>query len=130
MKGLKFVEILKVTFEKPGENDQLIVKTAYFNSPAQTITNQREIPEKLKLSKQQTLNEVAQWVSERSGWTIKSADNHYLNVVKYQQIKGSSYIKLRQELQNNAKGLINNDTECFRWCHIRHVNPQIKTHKG
>ena len=59
MKGLKFVETLKVTFEKPGENYQLTVKTAYFNSPAQTITNQTEIPEAVKLSKQQILNKVA-----------------------------------------------------------------------
>ena len=42
-------------------------------------------------------------------------------------MKGSSYIKLPQELRNSAKGLINiknEDNECFRWCHIRHLNPQ------
>ena len=43
MKGLKCVETLKVTFEKPASNDQLIVKTAYFNSQAQIIFNQTEI---------------------------------------------------------------------------------------
>ena len=44
-------------------------------------------------------------------------------------LKGSSYIKLPPELINPAKGLINlqnNDNECFRWCHIRHLNPQQK----
>ena len=33
------------------------------------------------------------------------------------------------ELRNSKKGLINmknEDEECFRWCHIRHLNPQIK----
>ena len=43
MKGLKCVETLKGTFEKPASNDQLIVKTAYFNSQAQIIINQTEI---------------------------------------------------------------------------------------
>ena len=43
MKGLKCVETLKVTFEKPASNDQLIVKTAYFNSEALLIINQTEI---------------------------------------------------------------------------------------
>ena len=60
---------------------------------------------------------------------IKSVDNHYLNVVVYQAMKGLSYIKLQQELQNSAKGLINlqnKDNECFRWCHIRFLNPQNK----
>ena len=44
-------------------------------------------------------------------------------------MKGKSYIKLPQELQHSSKGLINmknNDIECFRWCHIRHLNPQNK----
>ena len=33
------------------------------------------------------------------------------------------------ELRNPKKGLINiknKDDECFRWCHIRHLNPQEK----
>ena len=44
-------------------------------------------------------------------------------------MNGSSNIKLPTELQNSAKGLINlknKDNECFRWCHIRHLNPQDK----
>ena len=126
MKGLKFVETLKVTFKKPDE-DGTLYKTAYFNSKPKTIINNTEINEALQLSKQQILNMIAQWISEGSGWTIESVDNHYLNIVQYQPMKGSSYIKLPQELRNSAKGLINmknEDNECFRWCHIRHLNPQ------
>ena len=40
-----------------------------------------------------------------------------------------SYIELPTEPKNSAKGLINiknKDDECFRWCHIRHLNPQKK----
>ena len=46
-------------------------------------------------------------VSEGSGWMIKLINNHYLNIVKYQPMKGSSYINLPNELCNSAKGLIN-----------------------
>ena len=126
MKGLKFVETLKVTFKKLVK-DGTLDKTAYFNSKPQTIINNTEIPEALQLTKQQILNMIAQWVSEGSGWTIQSVDNHYLNIVQYKPMKGSSYIKLPQELRNGKKGLINmknEDNECFRWCHIRHLNPQ------
>ena len=128
MKGLKFVETLKVTFTKMS-NGEIVYKTAYFNSPAQTIINDTQIELALKLSKQDIINKIAVWISEGSGWTIQSVDNHYINVVKYEPIKGSSYIKLPTELRNNAKGLINmknEDNECFRWCHIRHLNPQDK----
>ena len=44
-------------------------------------------------------------------------------------MNGSSYIGLPTELRNPKKGLINiknKDVECFRWCHIRHLNPQEK----
>ena len=128
MKGLKFVETLKVTFKK-ASNDEILFKTAYFNSKPQTIINNTEIPAALQLSKDQILNIIAQWISEGSGWTIESVDNHYLNVVQYQPMRGSSYIELPQELRNSKKGLINmknEDNECFRWCHIRHLNPQDK----
>ena len=128
MKGLKFVETLKVTFKKI-VNDKTVYKTAYFNSKPQIIINNTEILESLQLSKQQILNMIAQWISEGSGWTIESVDNHYLNIVQYQPMKGSSYIKLPQELRHHQKGLINmknDDNECFRWCHIRYLNPQDK----
>ena len=126
MKGLKFIETLKVTFEKT-TGDIIISKTAYFNSKAQTIINQTEIAEALKLTAEQILNRIAQWISEGSGWIIKSIDNH-LNIVRYKPMKGSSYLKLPIELQNK-KGLINlqnKDNECFRWCHVRHLCPMDK----
>ena len=75
MKGLKFVETLRVTFKKLA-NNEIVQKTAYFNSKPQTIVNNTEIPEALQLSKQQILNMIAQWVSEGSGWTVESVDNH------------------------------------------------------
>ncbi|KAL9988273.1 hypothetical protein ACROYT_G002704 [Oculina patagonica] len=128
LKGIKFVETLKITFSKMSGED-LIYKTAYFNSQPQTIINNLEIAESLQVSKQKILNFVAQWISEGSGWTIQSVDSHHLNVVKYEPIKGSSYIQLPYELRNSSKGLINmknEDNECFRWCHIRCLNPQDK----
>ena len=128
MKGIKFVETLKVTFSKM-TGDVIIYKTAFFNSKAQTIINDLEIAEALQSSKQYILNFIAQWISEGSGWTIQSVNNHYLNIVKYQPMHGSSYIQLPPELRNSAKGLINlknEDDECFRWCHIRHLNKQTK----
>ena len=38
MKGITFIEILNITFEKQAGNEK-IIKSAYFNSKAQTIIN-------------------------------------------------------------------------------------------
>ena len=128
MKGLKFVETLKVTFTKIS-NGNTINKTAFFNSKPQTIINNTEIPEALQSSKEQILNFVAQWISEGSGWTIESVDNHYLNIVQYQPLKGSSYIPLPEEFRNSRKGLINienMDNKCFLWSFIRFLRQNVK----
>ena len=128
MKGFKFNEVLKITFEKQ-KGDELIEKTAYFNGKVQKILNDTEIAESLQITQNQIINKIQQWISEGSAWLIQSVDGHFINVVKYQPLRGSSYIPLPKELQNSAKGIINiknNDDECFRWCHIRYLNPQKK----
>ena len=127
-KGFKFVETLQVKFVKYSNNKK-IQKNGYFNSTTDLIINETDIKLSLQASQQQILNKIAQWISEGSGWTIQSIENHYINIVNYNPLKGSSYIKLPLELRNSAKGLINmknKDNECFRWCHIRHLNPQDK----
>ena len=127
-KGFKFVETLQVKFVKHSNNKK-VLKNGYFNSTTDLIINETDIKLSLQASQQQILNKIAQWISEGSGWTIQSIENHYINIVIYKPLQGSSYIQLPQELRNSTKGLINmknKDNECFRWCHIRHLNPQDK----
>ena len=134
MKGFKFIETLDVTFEKDNINSKTgksasIYKTAFFNGKAKTITKANDIEPELSISRQEILNVIDKWVSEGSGWVIDSINNHYINVTTYKPLHGSSYIELPTELRNSKKGLINmknKDEECFRWCHIKHLNPQIK----
>ena len=100
---------------------------AFFNGKAKTITKAIDIEHKLSMSRQEIMNAIDKWVSEGLGWVIDSINNHYINVTTYKPLHGSNYIELPIELQNSAKGLINmknKDDECFRWCHIRHLNPQ------
>ena len=134
MKGFKFIETLEVTFEKNSINPKTrslikIYKTAFFNGKAKIITKTDDIEHKLKMSRQEIINLIDKWISEGSGWVINQIDSHYMNVTIYTPLNGSSYIELPIELRNPKKGLINiknKDDECFRWCHIRHLNPQEK----
>ena len=134
MKGFKFVEMLEVTFEKETIDSKTgkrvsIYKTTFFSGRAKTITKANDIEPELSMSRQEILNTIDKWVSEGSGWVIDRIDSHYINVTTYQPLHGSSYIELPTNLRNPMKELINiknEDDECFRWCHIRHLNPQIK----
>ena len=134
MKGFKFIETLEVMFEKDTIDSKTgkhvsIYKTAFFNGKAKTITKPNDIEPELSMYRQEILNVIDKWVSEGSGWVIDRIDSHYINVTTYKPLHGSSYIELPTELRNPKKGLINiknKDYECFRWCHIRHLNPQMK----
>ena len=132
MKGFKFIETLEITFEKYSIDSKTgkrvsIYKTAFFNGKAKTITKANDIEHELSMSRQEIPNLIDKWVSEGSGWVIDRIDSHYINVTTYTPLHGSNYIELPTELKNPKKGLINiknKDDECFRWCHIRHLNPQ------
>ena len=55
MKGLKIVETLKVTFTKKLNEDQTMIKTAYFNNKTSKIVNIDDINKELKLPKQEII---------------------------------------------------------------------------
>ena len=134
MKGFKFIETLEVTFEKDTIDSKTgkrvsIYKTAFFSGKAKIVTKVDDLEPELNMSRQEILNTIDKWVSEGSGWVIDRIDSHYINVTLYKPLNGNSYIELPTELRNPKKGLINiknKDAECFRWCHIRHLNPQEK----
>ena len=59
LKGFKYIETLKVTFEKQLE-DEIITKTAYFNSKTKTLINENEINEVLQTSRQELIKAIGQ----------------------------------------------------------------------
>ena len=134
MKRFKFIETLEVTFKKDTIDSKTgksvsIYKTAFFNGKAKTITKPNDVESELSMSRQEILSVIDKWVSEGSGWVIDRIDSHYINVTTFKPLHGSSYIELPTAFRNPKKGLINiknKDDERFRWCHIRHLNPQEK----
>ena len=128
MQGLKFIETLKITFQrKVGE--QIFSRIGYFNSKPKTIINANDLQPFLDVNVEQIMNTIHKWISQGSALIINSINGHYINIIQYEPLAGSSYIKLPTELQHQKHDIINpknNDNECFRWCHVRHLNPQIK----
>ena len=127
-KGFKFNMTLQVRLSKRVEEGRTY-KEPYFNSDSFTVTNSDSTTENIDLAVEKILNLLAVWLSEGSGWVIERVLHHYINIVTYIPLKGRSYIKLPECLRNSRKGLFNlqnSDNECFRWCHVRHLNPQKK----
>ena len=75
---------------------------------------------------QEILYRIDNWINEGSGWVIESIEAEYVNISIYIPLSESSSIELTNKLRNSMKGLINiknNESKCFLWCHIRHLNP-------
>lgn len=89
------------------KDDKNIYKSAYFNSRAQIVLNPNDFLPSLQVLQQQLVTGIAVWLSEGSGWVISSIDEHYINTIAYDPLRGKSFIPLPQELQNSAKGLVN-----------------------
>ena len=131
MRGIKYLESLELTLIKRKEDidGRPVVYTkprSFFNGDVQIIINSGQIRPFLKFSHESIQDLVERLEDETSPWEVLSVDGHHLNIAAYQALAGSSYIKLPEELQNSRKGLINlknEDQECFRWCHIRYLNP-------
>ena len=120
------METLLVTFVKRKDDDN-IYKPACFNSRVLIVINPNDFLSSLQLTQQQIFHGIGVWLSEGSGWTVSSIDEHFINTIVYEPMRSNFYIPLPAKLQNSAKGLINlqnKDNECFRWCHIRYLNPQ------
>ena len=50
----------------------------------------------------------------------------WINIANYDALSDRSYIPLPSKLNSPMKDLINiknKDIECFKWCHIRFINP-------
>ena len=59
LKGFKYIETLKVIFEKQ-LGDEITTKTAYFNSKTKTLINKNEINEVLQTSRQELIKAIGQ----------------------------------------------------------------------
>ena len=111
------------------ENNGTKYPPIYFNSNAQAVFNNVDINVSLETSYLILLKKAWKWFCESSGWLTEPADGNYINRSIYNPLAGSSYVQLPKELINSKKSLINiqnKDNECFRWCHIRHLNQTSK----
>ena len=116
---------LKKRILKDGEEAYEFTQ-AYFNSTTRIILNELDIRDFYDNAVEEILNRIARWISKGSGWVIVRIHKSYFNVVSYEPLKGRSYFPLPGELRHHRKGLINlqnDDNKCFRWCHVRHINP-------
>ena len=117
LKGFKYQITLAVLLSKVKNSNETEYSPVYFNSLTKTVIKPDE-------SFQEIIYRLENWIRNGSGWIVEDIVSQYLNFSAHLPLSGSTYIKLRKELNHPMKGLINNQNndKCFMWCHVRHLN--------
>ncbi|CAB3977707.1 Gastrula zinc finger [Paramuricea clavata] len=127
MGGLKYTETIKVRMSKEIGNGKTKKDSIYFKSKTGTATNFEDIESTAAQNQLTILSRIETFQNLDSNWIILNIESHYVNIAMYKPLKGSSYMKLPEDISNSKCGLINmrnNDNMCFLWSHVRHLNPK------
>ena len=95
-----------------------------FRSVTEIILEATNIDELYKKSTDQILEFFDTFQNNGSGWVFKSIVSLEIHTVKYQPMRGSSYIPLPEYLAKKQAitNLKNNDDQCFKWAVTRAMN--------
>jgi hypothetical protein len=118
--GVKFQLGLKVLMRKENETDNSVIydtPTFYHNQIPALNENEIFENEKLKTAFSTVLERTESWVHNESNWTIERIETLWLNIARYEPLRGSSYIDLPQQLKKKQAiiNVKNNDDYCLRW---------------
>ena len=107
LKVFKFVTTLVLVFKKIESGDKLKYDNFYSNSKVEIIINESDIDHVFQLIYTTIITNIQKSLGKGSDWIIDSVIDHTISISKYNPLAGSSYIKLRKELDHPRKGLIN-----------------------
>ena len=125
-RNIKLKLILKCIMSKTnivtGEVEYTI---GYFVSKVETILQGTNLDDLYQKMMGKMLESLAAYQMQGSNWLFDSIIALEVHTVKYEPLRGSSYIKLPDVLAKK-KAIINmknKDDECFKWCVTRALNP-------
>ena len=101
-------------------NDEWAEMRHYFGNMEPVILNEHNIDITNHLINEfidEVKGDIESWSERGSGWVMDEILNAYINVSRYQPMRGGSYMPLPKKLQNK-KAIINVqniDNECLRW---------------
>ena len=124
-RDFKYILSTRVTLKKwNNATNTYDIDTIYRNSDLIKVTNRRF---DLATAYETLEHRLNIYSDESSGWIIDQIEDIWINVANCDPLIESSYFPLPPELNNSMKELINlknKDIECFKWCHVRFINPQ------
>ena len=99
----------------------------YFSSKTHTIIHEDVIEEKINTCNDEILDSFDKLINEQSGFSIERIIAYYINIYVYKPMKGNSYIKLPDWIENKQAciNVKNTDNKCFLWSIISCIHPAL-----
>ena len=115
---IQFSLLVKFHMKRNGKVEEM---EHYFNRMQPVIVNEHNIDTLNPLLNQfidEVKGEIEAWSEKGSGWIMDKILKAFINVARYQPMRGGSYMELPTKLKNK-KAILNiqnrRDNECLRW---------------
>ena len=123
LKELKNIRVsleMKVKFKKE-EEEQTQYMEQYFRENEPQVFNanddENEIEEYFDNIFEIINGKIEAWVAEGSGWEVEKIELVYVNVARFQPLRGGTYLPIPTKLKNKkaVMNVENKDNECLKW---------------
>ena len=119
LKSVKMQFGLLVRFSM-NRDEEVRIMEHYFNRMQPAILNEHNIDTLNFLLNQfidEVKGEIEAWSQRGSGWVVDEILEAYINVARYQPLRGGSYMVLPSKLKNKKAilNIQNRDNQCLRW---------------
>ena len=117
LEGVKFQLALNIHLRKirPDGGEEYTNSTFRYNQ--QVLLRAAEIKKALDEAFPYILGILEKWTQNGSGWTVDYISTLWLDIAKYQPLRGGSYIPLPAAVKNKKAvvNVKNKDDQCLRW---------------
>ncbi|KAK3740268.1 hypothetical protein RRG08_031987 [Elysia crispata] len=115
--GLKFQLALKVSLVKVKPDGCEEYTDPVLRHKQEAILQKSEIRAALQQAFPRVLETLEKWTQRGSGWAVVQFHTLWLDIARYQPLRGGSYIQLPAAVKNKKAvvNVKNNDDHCLRW---------------
>ncbi|MES9973939.1 MAG: hypothetical protein ABW094_06720, partial [Candidatus Thiodiazotropha sp.] len=115
--GVKFQLALKVSLRKQGPDGTEEFTDPVLRHKQKALLQASEIKEALDEAIPHLLELLEKWTQRGSGWVVDQVQTLWLDIARYQPLRGSSYIPLPAAVRSKKAvvNVKNKDDHCLRW---------------
>ena len=118
--------IFKCNMERPSNLEETVIKPTNFHSYPEVNLDGTDDRELYDMMVERIIEKIATFQSGGSGWRLYSIIQLELHTMRYNPLRGETWIPLPKELANKNAiiNMKNKDNKCFLWCVLRALNPK------